>query len=302
MDAATKPTFGGKRDEVAGYADMMLKPSPPLLMLRRLVRSVEKHGVRASMMRSWRRLVSSLTNHGIRGTFSRAFVTAPNRSVPVAPCPEHPFDRRYGTDTGGYISGAELEGTSLSAIYSTAYYGIPPSTLEYALGLLDQQERGTEYPKEFTFVDLGSGKGRALLVASRCEFRAIVGVELVADLCRFAMMNSAVFPGVNGRITVQMHDATTVAYSDGPLLVFLFHPFLKTVLRRVLANLEKQLRKTPRVCFLLYAFDPEGGVVTGESNFFEQVWDLPIPLSDEDAAVDELGQGFYRYTLYKAKV
>ena len=115
-------------------------------------------------------------------------------------------------------------------------------------------------------------------------------------------MNAAVFPGANGRISVQMHDATTMTYPEGPLLVFLFHPFLRPVLRRVLANLEKQLRKVPRPCFVLYAFDQEGGVVTGESDFFEQVWDVPIPMSDEDAAVDHFAQKFYRYTLYRAKV
>ena len=144
----------------------MLKPSPPLLMLRRLVRSVEKHGFRASIVRSCRRLVKSLQNHGVSGTFSRAFVKAPKVPQAAVSHPEHPFDRKYGTDTGGYISGAELEGTSLSAVYSTAYYGIPPSTLEQALGLLEKEQMGAKYPEEFTFVDLGSGNGRALLVAS----------------------------------------------------------------------------------------------------------------------------------------
>lgn len=279
----------------------MLKPSAPLLMLRRLLRSIKKHGLRESTARSWRRLTNSLHNHGFRGTFSRAFLKAPQVEAPVALQPDHPFDLKHGTDTGGYISGAELEGTSLSALYSTAYYGIPPSSLRLAFSLLEKDDLGAKYPEQFTFVDLGAGKGRALLVASERCFRAIVGVELASDLCRFATRNLAVFPSADGRVSVQMQDATTLRYPGGPLLVFLFHPFLRPALRRVLANLEKQLRRSPRPCFVLYAFDPEGGAVTDESNYFEQVWDAPIPLSEEDAAADRFEQKFYRYTLYKAK-
>ncbi len=280
----------------------MLKPSPPLLLLRRLVLSVQKHGFRGSIVRSWQRLVRSLQNHGVGGTFSRAFLKAPKVQAPEVLQPNHPFDLEHGTDTGGYISGAELEGTSLSALYSTAYYGIAPSSLRVALGLLEKDDLGAKYPEEFTFVDVGAGKGRALLVASEWPFREIVGVELAGDLCRFAVMNAAVYPAAQGRISVVVHDATTVTYPAGPLLIFMFHPFLKPVLRRVLANLEKQLRHASRPCFVLYAFDPEGGVVTGESDCFEQVWDAPVPLSSEDAAVDRFGQKFYRYTLYKAKL
>lgn len=44
---------------------------------------------------------------------------------------------------------------------------------------------------EFTFVDLGSGKGRALLMASDYPFRRIVGVELLPALHQIAELNLA---------------------------------------------------------------------------------------------------------------
>ena len=42
---------------------------------------------------------------------------------------------------------------------------------------------------QFTFVDLGSGKGRVLLMASDYPFQRIVGVEFMADLHRVAQKN-----------------------------------------------------------------------------------------------------------------
>ena len=42
---------------------------------------------------------------------------------------------------------------------------------------------------EFTFIDIGSGKGRALLMASQYPFRRILGIELLPELHRVAKEN-----------------------------------------------------------------------------------------------------------------
>jgi hypothetical protein len=281
---------------------MIIKPLPPVLLLRRLVLSVEKNGLGGAVSHSAVRLGKSLKKNGIGGTFSRAFTKAPRVAVPEAPLPTHPFDLQYGTDTSGYVSGADLSTVSLSGLYSTAYYGIAPSTLTQAFKLIPAEVEGFRYPEQFTFIDLGSGKGRALLLASMQPFPAILGVEFAPDLCRFAVMNAAVFPGAGSRIAVRNQDATTVIYPDGPLLVFLYHPFLLPVLRKVLANFEYQVKRNPRPCLLLYAYDPEESSVLQASRFFEKVWDVPIPMSPEDAAVDRFRDRDLRYTLYKAKI
>jgi SAM-dependent methyltransferase len=90
----------------------------------------------------------------------------------------HPFDAEYGTDTSGLIPGETLNTGSRSDLWNTAYYGIPPSSFNQMMEALGA-EFGSEWER-FTFVDLGSGKGRALLLASRFPFRKIVGVELSA--------------------------------------------------------------------------------------------------------------------------
>jgi hypothetical protein len=44
-------------------------------------------------------------------------------------------------------------------------------------------------PAEYTFIDFGSGKGRALLIGPCYPFRRIVGVEFAKDLHDIAQQN-----------------------------------------------------------------------------------------------------------------
>jgi SAM-dependent methyltransferase len=269
-------------------------PTPPLLLLRRLVRSIEKNGARGAIVHSYQRLFRALRNHGVSGTFERAFRKAPTSPFALVTRPPHPFDLDHGTDTGGYISGADLPSVSLSALYITAYAGISPSVLVQALLHLPFKT------EDFTFVDLGCGKGRALMVASQFPFRRLVGVEIATDLCRAANSNIALQPDWAARISILNEDATTVTFPDGPLLIFLFHPFLSPVLRRALANLEQQLHRSPRETWLLYARNPRYTDVLEKFPFLREVWDVAYPLSPPDAAVDYFNLTEEHFTLYHA--
>jgi SAM-dependent methyltransferase len=284
----------GHRGAAAGLfvaSSVKFKPNPPLLLLRRLARSVEKNGVRGAVVRSWQRLVRSLGNHGLGGTLERAFVKAPAAPVREAR-PPHPFDVRHGTDTGGYISGADLQGVSLSGLYATAYAGVPPSVMTQAIAELPLR------PAEFTFVDLGCGKGRALLVAAEFPFPRLLGVELATELCEAARANVASNADWSARISILNQDATTVVYPDGRLLIFMFHPFLAPVLRKVLANLERQLPRAPREVYLLYARNPRFTEVMERFPFLREVSESSYPLSAEDAAADYFDLAEERLTLY----
>jgi SAM-dependent methyltransferase len=108
---------------------------------------------------------------------------------------------------------------------------------------------------EFSFVDLGSGKGRALLLASEYPFREIVGVEVQPELHRIAQDNVARFNSSArkcNRITSLCMDAREFVFPDDPLVVYLFNPFPDYVLEIVLQNLRESLEKYPRPAFLLY--------------------------------------------------
>jgi SAM-dependent methyltransferase len=113
---------------------------------------------------------------------------------------------------------------------------------------------GIEYAR-FTFVDLGSGKGRTLLMASEYPFRRVVGVELLPELHRVAEDNLGRFSSEKRKCaTVETicGDATTFVFPMEPLVLYLFNPLPEAGLERVLENLEKSLAEAPRQIWLIY--------------------------------------------------
>ncbi len=109
--------------------------------------------------------------------------------------------------------------------------------------------------RKFTFLDLGSGKGRALLMASDYPFHRMVGVELLPELHAIAQANVAGY--ASGRqqcreFELHCGDARQFELPPEPLVVFLFDPFPPEVLREVVAQIEGSVRKTPRTVFIAY--------------------------------------------------
>jgi SAM-dependent methyltransferase len=271
--------------------------SRPLMLLRQVVRTVETDGFRAAIAYVAGRVVGTIRNHGFGGTLRRQ-PEAPATEVPDEPTPPetHPFDLRYGTDTSGCLPGAVLPPTSLSALLIAGYIGISPSALIQAIAALPIQHQ------RFTFVDLGCGKGRALLVAAQFPFRRLLGVELAPELCRTAQQNIAIRPEWAERISVLEHDAATVSLPEGPLVIFMFHPFYARILRRVLANLERQLRRNPRETWLLYANNPRFPGVMERFPFLREISETRYPLSPEDTAANVFERPYERFTLYRAQL
>ena len=224
-------------------------------------------------------------NYGLRGVIRQLS----GRAQPDPPFNEssepHPFDRLHATETSGHIPGETLTPSNL---YNTAYYAISPSALTHALELLPEPVSG------FTFIDLGCGKGRALLVAAQFPFAHIHGVELSAELCDIARLNTA----SDTRIAIKQAEAATFTYPDAPLVVYLYHPFLAPMLRKVLANLERQRLESSHPTYLLYA-NCRYEKTMARFPLLEVAWDYSIPLSAEDAAADRHGITQERFTLYR---
>jgi SAM-dependent methyltransferase len=108
---------------------------------------------------------------------------------------------------------------------------------------------------DFTFVDLGSGKGRTLLMASDHPFRRIVGVELIPALHQIAEENVRLYKSESQKcfaLETICADATTFPFPEGPLVVFLFNPFGEAGMRQAVANLEQSLSARPRPVYVLY--------------------------------------------------
>ena len=108
---------------------------------------------------------------------------------------------------------------------------------------------------QFTFIDVGSGKGRALLLASEFPFRRIVGVELLPELHRIAQGNLAKFAARGGMPPMESicQDATEFGFPGEPQVVYFFHPLMEANFRKALANLQTSLAQHPRPLFVVYA-------------------------------------------------
>jgi SAM-dependent methyltransferase len=108
---------------------------------------------------------------------------------------------------------------------------------------------------DFTFLDLGSGKGRTLLMASDYPFRRIMGVELLPALDEIAQENLRAYQNQSQKcfaLESVCADATAFPFPKVPLVVYLFNPFPKSGLRRVVARLEQSLGANPRPAYVLY--------------------------------------------------
>jgi hypothetical protein len=109
--------------------------------------------------------------------------------------------------------------------------------------------------QDFIFIDVGSGKGRALLMASDYPFRRILGVELFPDLHRVAVENIRVYKSQLQRcfaIEAQQGDARKFVFPPEPLVLYLFNPLTEAGLTELLANLERSLKENPRRFYVLY--------------------------------------------------
>ncbi len=245
-----------------------------------------------------RRAKHWIVNRGWRGfsaeVWRRARLIVSGKPTPGERTPvirQHPFDTRNGVETGGLIFGEQLDVKQPAAYWATAYYGIAPSVLTAALDRL-----ALDWTR-FTFVDVGCGKGRALMIALHYPFRSIFGVELSPALAQVARQNVEI-SRVAVPVSIICGDASAVTLPDGPLVILLYHPFAAPVMRRFLRQLAA-VASEPREIFLIYA-NPELHPMVRSVPQLEVVCDECLPMSDEDRAADRFGSEWERIVLYRS--
>jgi predicted RNA methylase len=168
------------------------------------------------------------------------------------------FDARYGVDTGGVS--VPRDPRIPAALRHAAVPHIASDPGEFAAAMSAVTLRHAD----LTFVDIGSGKGRAVIMAAALPFRRILGVEFDARLHRAAVANlrRAASKGVDvARIDLVHGDATCVDLPEGHLLVYLYNPFNREVMQRFVAHVQRSLALVARSLFVCYV-----------NPFFEDVW------------------------------
>jgi SAM-dependent methyltransferase len=205
------------------------------------------------------------------------------------PAPIHPFDARFGTDTGGLIPGSALASGHSSDPHITAYYAIAPSILDALIDLWLQTPPPLGIDR-YTLLDVGAGKGRAILNAAQHPFHRVIGIELNPQLAAIARANIARFidsPAASPLAPVQLleGDALQVLLPETPTLITLFHPFEAPILRRFIARLEQHSAQRPGRVDILY-INAEHASVLDRNPAFTRLFNGMVPMSREDYLAD----------------
>jgi hypothetical protein len=155
------------------------------------------------------------------------------------------FDSRLGVETAGACEVSRTDVVGPHWARGVAYQPVPP-TLN-----LHRILEGLSLPyEEMTFIDLGAGKARALLVAAALPFRQLIGVEYSATLAAIARAN--VEQVGDSRLLIVHEDAAEYRLPLQPLVLFLYNPFDETVMSRVIGNVSQSYGERDRRIVVAY--------------------------------------------------
>jgi SAM-dependent methyltransferase len=212
--------------------------------------------------------------------------TAPNRGA------IHPFDHQYRTDTGGYLGPEELVKGRANDAHNYGYSAIAPSVFREACKKWQETLPAVSGRIEaYTFVDVGTGKGRPLLLASELPFRKVIGVELNDELASIAQQNVTRWNRIkkpNAKIRVVREDAIKFQWPRTPLLVYLYNPFACSLIEKMAENIAAASADGAGLADLLYV-NPTCADTLAAQGHFSRLWTGRIPMDEADQKADPYG-------------
>jgi SAM-dependent methyltransferase len=109
------------------------------------------------------------------------------------------------------------------------------------------------------FADLGSGKGRVLLIAGRFLYGSVIGVDLDEELNRCAKEN---IRQAAGRLRAKEVTTVTANVLEWPVpddlsVVFMFNPFVEETFRGATERILESYDRKPRDLRIVYYFPAE---------------------------------------------
>ena len=147
------------------------------------------------------------------------------------------FDKEHGVTTHAVMLLSQLDDDRSGEAYAhaTHYEAVPVADLRKMLACVPDA-----FVRDATFVDVGAGMGRAILIASEYPFKQILGIELSPALFEIARENVARAHDLRTLcrdVRLTRGDARKRRFPSGNLVMFLFNPFdaaaLRTTLERV---------------------------------------------------------------------
>jgi SAM-dependent methyltransferase len=148
------------------------------------------------------------------------------------------FDRRYGVDTADRVELEDYDVAGSALTSAVAYSSTHEGVLRSILDQLGAHVTGWD------FVDIGSGKGKALMVAAMYPFQSVRGVEISPRLTAAAERNIAILRSAGLLVCQDVAslciDARTLPEFGQRTVLFVFNPFGEDLVRGVAAEVERQ--------------------------------------------------------------
>lgn len=226
-----------------------------------------------------RRVLASVRQRGFWGSIWYAVIHG--RRILLAQCrfyltwnPWNPwynmidtiFDRRFSLETAGVTMLQDLH-------FGRGFNGYAPTPRSRFFHMLRQVP--VEHP-QFTFIDFGCGKGKAILLAATLPFRRIIGVELSAELLQVAARNLERSENLRHGTGVELvcADVRDFHLPSEPAVCYFYDPFEADILQPVLENIRTSLAETPRTLYVIY-FVPVHRRLLDSSTFLTLTHETP---------------------------
>jgi hypothetical protein len=222
-------------------------------------------------------LLAQARQHGARK--SLAFVANNIRHM-IAHRSARRWDRDHGVDTAGSIQLQSLTISGPNRDFGNEAVCTSPKSFDFMMQSLPRDL------SSYTFIDIGSGKSRTLLLASRYTFAKIMGVEFAKELAACARRNIQGFRCNRQRcrdLSVVETDATQFQIPNTPLVLFFYNPFTQNVFDVVLGNIVDSIETHKQDCFIIYGSSSHNAIGWAKpailgSRHFEEIPAPPMPL------------------------
>ncbi len=193
----------------------------------------------------------------------------------------HPIDRALGTDTGGIEPPEAIYGDGIEA-GSFPYMGAQPSVVRRALQRLGDV-------RDHSFIDIGCGKGRPMIVATEFPFRQVIGYDLSVRLVNVANRNAQlVARQYPERVPMRAFaaDALQLDFPPGKLVIYLFNPFGAPIMTRLLSQLAAAYERGTIEAFWIVYLHPLCEAVFDSSPLLERHYAGAEFYADEEIGYD----------------
>ena len=237
--------------------------------VQRAIGFVKAHGVGEVL-----RLIRAI---GLRGSLD--FVFRNVRHI-IADRIARDWDRAHGVDTAGSIQLKFLDVIGPNRDFGNECVCTSPKSFDFIMQHLPQDF------SRYTFIDIGAGKSRTLLLASRYPFGKVMGIEFARELVAISRQNISSFHSTDQKcrdLEILEGDAADFKFPATPLVVYFYNPFSPEVFEKVLNNLIATLKVSRQECFVVYASSSNNTIgwarpIIAASGHFSELPGKPMPM------------------------